>query len=154
MTVTMRPITAADHPFLFELYASTRMDELAVTPWTAAQKTAFLQQQFTAQHAHYSQFDHTTLDMLLRDGEPIGRLYVRRAPDEISIVDIALIPAVRNAGIATAILRDLIAEAQRASTPLRTHVEKHNPAQRLYERLGFRIVEDRGVYWFLEHAPP
>jgi len=149
----MRPITAADHPFLFDLYASTRSDELAVTGWTAAQKTAFLQQQFAAQHAHYAQFDHTTLDLLLADGEPIGRLYVRRAPDEISIVDIALVPAARNTGIATRLLGDLIAEAGRTSTPLRTHVEKHNPAQRLYERLGFRVKEDRGVYWFLEHAP-
>jgi ribosomal protein S18 acetylase RimI-like enzyme len=154
MTVTMRPITAADHPFLFELYASTRMDELAVTAWTTAQKTAFLQQQFTAQHAHYTQLDHTAFDLLLRDGEPIGRLYVRRAPDEISIVDIALVPAARNTGIATALLGDLIAEATRTATPLRTHVEKHNPAHRLYERLGFRIVEDRGVFWFLQHGPP
>lgn len=153
MTVTMRPVTGEDRQFLFELYASTRIDELAVTPWTAAQKTAFLQQQFAAQHAHYAQFEHTTFDILLDNSEPIGRLYVRRAPDEISIVDIALVPAARNTGIATALLGDLIAEAGRARTPLRTHVEKHNPAQRLYERLGFRIKEDRGVYWFLEHAP-
>ena len=26
------------------------------------------------------------------------------------------------------------------------HVEKNNPARALYARLGFAIVEDRGVY--------
>ena len=29
------------------------------------------------------------------------------------------------------------------------HVERMNPALRLYERLGFRLVEDKGVYLFL-----
>ena len=29
-------------------------------------------------------------------------------------------------------------------------VEKFNPAQTLYRRLGFREFEDQGVYWFME----
>jgi ribosomal protein S18 acetylase RimI-like enzyme len=33
------------------------------------------------------------------------------------------------------------------------HVEPLNPAQRLYRRLGFRLLEDRGVYHFLEWRP-
>ena len=37
-----------------------------------------------------------------------------------------------------------------AGKPLRIHVERFNPALRLCERLGFREVEDRGVYLFLE----
>jgi len=30
------------------------------------------------------------------------------------------------------------------------HVERFNPALRLCERLGFRQIDDRGVYLFLE----
>jgi hypothetical protein len=37
-----------------------------------------------------------------------------------------------------------------AGKPLRIHVERFNPALRLYERLGFRQIDDRGVYLFLE----
>ncbi len=33
---------------------------------------------------------------------------------------------------------------------LRIHVERFNPALRLYERLRFRQIEDKGVYLFLE----
>jgi hypothetical protein len=36
---------------------------------------------------------------------------------------------------------------------VRTHVEKVNRARRLYERLGFSIVGDEGVYWALEWTP-
>ena len=30
------------------------------------------------------------------------------------------------------------------------HVERFNPALRLYERLGFSVAEDKGVYLLLE----
>jgi hypothetical protein len=33
---------------------------------------------------------------------------------------------------------------------LRSHVERFNPALRLYGRLGFRQIDDRGVYLFME----
>ena len=47
-------------------------------------------------------------------------------------------------------MRALQAEAAASRKPLRIHVERFNPALRLYERLGFRQVEDKGVYLFLE----
>ena len=47
-------------------------------------------------------------------------------------------------------LKGLLAEAAAAGKPLRIHVERFNPALRLYERLGFRQLDDRGVYLFME----
>jgi len=84
---------------------------------------------------------------------PVGRLYVARWQDAIRMVDIALLPPYRNAGIGTAILRDLLAEAAVAHKPVRIHVEQCNPAVRLYERLGFAPIADKGVYLFMEWAP-
>ena len=75
---------------------------------------------------------------------PVGRLSVARWRDEIRIVDIALLPPSRNAGIGTAILRDLLAEAAVAHKPVRLHVEKVNSALRLYVRLGFAPIADKG----------
>ena len=89
---------------------------------------------------------------MLRDAVPVGRLYVARWQDEIRLVDIALLPPSRNAGLGSAILRDLLAAAA-AHKPVRIHVEKFNPALRLYERLGFAPIEDKGVYLFMEWSP-
>ena len=69
---------------------------------------------------------------------------------EIRRVDIALLPPSRHAGIGSALRRDLLAAAHQA---VRIHVEKFNPALRLYERLGFAPIEDKGVYLFMEWAP-
>ena len=91
--------------------------------------------------------------VILRDAVPVGRLAIARWQDEIRMVDIALLPPSRNAGIGTAILRDILVEAAAAHKPVRIHVEQCNPALRLYERLGFAPIEDKGVYLFMEWAP-
>jgi predicted GNAT family acetyltransferase len=57
---------------------------------------------------------------------------------------------VLNRGLGTTLLKNLQAEAAAAGKPLRIHVERFNPVLRLYERLGFREIEDRGVYLFME----
>ena len=88
--------------------------------------------------------------MILEDAHPIGRLYVDRRPDEIRLIDIALLPSHRGRGIGSELTGGLLAEADRADLPLRLHVEADNPARRLYQRLGFREVADHGVYRLFE----
>ena len=153
MPIRFRPITLGDEPFLSQVYASTRLDELAVTDWTDEQKVAFLQMQFVAQHKFYQEnYTDTDFLVILQDDTLIGRLYVARWKEEIRIVDIAILPAYRRSGIGTTILRDLLAEADAAGKPVRIHVERENPALRLYQRLGFVMIEDKGVYLFMERG--
>ncbi len=44
-------------------------------------------------------------------------------------------------------------EVWAAGTAVRIHVERNNPALGLYHRLGFREIEDQGVYLLMERAP-
>jgi GNAT superfamily N-acetyltransferase len=150
--VSFRPIRPDDAAFLYEVYASTRLDELAVVDWDDTQKATFLHMQFAAQHQFYQERDtRTDFLIILRDAVPVGRLSVARWEDELRLVDIALLPPYRNTGIG--ILRDVLAEAAVAQKPVRIHVEKFNPALRLYARLGFAPMEDKGVYLFMEWSP-
>jgi ribosomal protein S18 acetylase RimI-like enzyme len=153
-SVTLRPITETDLPFLERLYASTRRDELARLEWSEAQKRDFLAQQFRAQHEHYREnFPEARFLLVERRGEPIGRIYLDRRSDEIRLIDIAFVPEQRGQGLGTAMMDRLLAAAGRQGLPVRLHVESFNPAYRLYERLGFKWLEDRGVYQFMEWRP-
>jgi ribosomal protein S18 acetylase RimI-like enzyme len=151
---TLRPITNDDRDLLYRIYASTRAEELSQVAWDEAQKAAFLRMQFDAQHSYYHEnYPNAQFQVIMLDGAPAGRLYLDRRSAEIRIVDIALLPEYRNRGIGSALLRDVLAEGQRAGLPVTIHVESFNPALRLYERLGFRKVEDKGVYYFMEKPP-
>jgi ribosomal protein S18 acetylase RimI-like enzyme len=153
--LSFRRITDADLPFLYGVYASTRADELAPVPWTDAQKAAFLTQQFNAQHTDYRRnYPDADWLVIMQAGEGIGRLYVRRTAREHHVIDIALLPEHRGRGLGAAMMRDLQDEAAAAGKPLSIHVEKFNPALRLYRRLGFETVEDQGVYDLMRWRAP
>jgi len=153
--LVVRPETEDDAPFLAALYASTRMGELAATYWSDAQKATFLDMQFQAQRAHYRRF-YPEADWLVveRSGEAIGRLYIERWPSQHRVIDIAFLPRHCGKGFGTALLGDLIDEAAAVGKAVSIHVEKHNPARRLYERLGFIVVEDKGVYDLMARPAP
>jgi ribosomal protein S18 acetylase RimI-like enzyme len=152
--LALRPITDEDRDLLYRIYASTREDELAQVAWDEDQKAAFLHMQFEAQHHYYhANYPDAQFQVILLDHEPAGRLYLHRWPREIRIVDIALLPDYRHRGIGSALLGEILAEADRGGLAVTIHVECFNPALRLYERLGFRKVEDKGVYYFMERRP-
>ena len=152
--LTLREATVEDEPFLFRVYADSRREELAHVPWTDEQRHAFLASQFAAQYRYYREnYDGATYQIVLADGQPVGRLFVARWPDEIRVMDIALLTECRGAGVGTRVMRELCDEADAIGTPIGIHVEKQNAARRLYTRLGFEERQDRGVYSYLVRPP-
>jgi len=154
MTTDLRPASSDDEEFLFSVYASTRLEEMNLVDWTAAQKETFLRMQFQAQDRYYREIYPTAdYQVILLEDQPVGRLYVQRRSAEIRVIDIALLPAFRGQGIGSSLLNQILEEAQKHNLPVTIHVERFNPALSLYERLGFRLAQDKGVYYFLKWNP-
>lgn len=152
--ITLRPIAPTDQEFLFQVYASTRAAELAPLGWNAAQLRLFLEQQFHAQRRHYETYFGSAAFLIIQaDGVDAGRLYVARQADEIRVIDIALLPAYCKRGIGSQLLCALCAEGAAKQLPVRLHVEQTNPAQHLYQRLGFTRIADEGIYRLMEWKP-
>ena len=152
--ISYRPFTDADLPFVSELYASTRLEELAVTGWPPELQAGFLAQQAAAQHNHYStHFADAEWLIIEREGRPIGRLYLRESTGNLHIADISLLPDSRGLGIGGAILADILDQARSGARDVTIHLERNNPARSLYARLGFEIAEDKGVYELLRARP-
>ena len=150
-SIQLRSIVETDLDFLHTLYASTRVEEMAMVPWRQNQKNEFLTQQFEAQHQFYQQqFNQAKFDLVLLKGTPIGRLYVDTREDEIRIIDIALIPEYRGKGIGTALMNQVLEQAKKQHKPVRIHVEQNNPALHLYQRLGFKQINTDGIYFLME----
>jgi len=142
--ITLRPALEEDEEFLFTVYAGRRRQEMAAWGWDEAQQMAFLRMQFRAQHISYS-YGYADADhrIILLNEHPIGRILVDRTEQDILLVDIALLPEYRNAGIGSRLIGELLDEGARKRIPVRLHVEKSNPgAARLYERLGFKYTQE------------
>ena len=152
--LSLRPETDGDLPFLMQVFASTRAEELALVPWTEDEKRAFLVHQFSAQRKHYrAYFPDAAYDVLERDGTPIGRLYVDERQTRVHILDIALMPDRRGGGVGTAIIGAIQDYARTRGKGADIFVERINPAKSLYDRMGFKVVREEEIYLEMDWAP-
>ena len=154
MTISLRPFRPDDQEFLYQLYASTRLHEIAGFGWPPAQQEMFLRMQFNAQYRSYEmaygQAEHQIVE---QDGKPVGRIMVLWQKDYALLVDIALQAEHRGRAIGGDLLRDLIQKCTQAGVPLRLQVLKTNPALRLYQRLGFTSTGEDQMYIQMERQP-
>jgi ribosomal protein S18 acetylase RimI-like enzyme len=158
MTITLRDTQPEDQAFLLEVYTTTRAEELALVPWTEDQRAAFVSMQFNAQDSYYrAEYPEASYQVILDDGERVGRLYVLREPEEIRILDITVLPQYRCKGIGSQLLRELLDEgAKTGANPgkrILIWVEHFNPSLKLFERLGFVKIEEDGFNCQLECRP-
>lgn len=150
---SLRALRDDDLPWLRDVYASTREEEMAGVPWPAQAKRAFLDQQFALQHAHYLQHyadtDFLAIERIDAHGraQPIGRYYLQRVSPDHLIVDIALLPEVRGQGVGRLLIEASQRDAHALGRGMHLHVLQHNrAARRLYERLGFVVTHTAGSY--------
>ncbi len=152
--VTLRFAGPDDEPFLYELYRSTRAEEMAAWGLDQAQQKAFLDLQFKARQRHYDiAFSGAEHKIILCDDRPIGRILVYRSEREIRLVDIALLSEQRNGGIGASLVQALLEEAGTTGKSVALHVDKGSRAGRLYERLGFSVIDETGGSYKMEWQP-
>lgn len=152
--IRFRPVTAEDMEFLYQVYASTRLTEMAITGWSMAQIETFLRMQFELQHCQYVQnYPAASFSIICIHDVPAGRLYLDRSDELLLIIDISLLPNFKGRGVGGRILRDLVEDADAKGIVMSLHVEVHNPVRKLYTRLGFREMEQRGMYYCMERIP-
>lgn len=145
------PVSSEDQAFLFQVYASTRKDELSLWGWDEAMQNNFLKMQWTAQQQSYAQqFANSDHRIILLEDIPVGSVIISRSDQQIRLVDIALLPEHRNKGIGALCIQKLQDEAAFAGIPLHLSVIKTNPAQHLYKRLGFLTVGEEGIHLRME----
>jgi len=151
-TVELRPVSESSNEFLLSVYMSTRAAELAQVEWNDGQKETFLRWQFDLQRREYdTRFPDAEYCVIVIDQQPAGRIWVGADDEQIRLLDIALLPEFQNRGVGTVLVKRLIARAEHEGKALRHMVfVLNNNADRFYERLGFKQIEDFGAYKHME----
>jgi ribosomal protein S18 acetylase RimI-like enzyme len=149
-----RPATPADLPFLRQVYACTRDDELALLAWDAPMREAFIGMQFNAQQQHFqAQYPDAQQWLIDQAGEPTGRLWLHQDALGLHVLDITVLPRFRRQGIASACLRHVLRQADLADKPVHLHVLADNPIQHWYRQLGFCTMASPGLYRAMTRQP-
>lgn len=87
------------------------------------------------------------------DGFDVGWLQTFIEDDALLLAQLFIDRPFQRRGIGTHVIHRLIDEGNRANRPLRLNVVKINPAVRLYERLGFRVIREDERKFYMKRDP-
>ena len=153
-SVTLRPETAEDIPFLRDLFLSTKDENEGWRDLDPSQRTSLLESQFEFQYKQYhSAYPGAWHTIITVDGKPAGRLYVWKTHEQLRIIDISLLPEYRQHGIGSKLIGQIKMEAAQSKLPLRLMVHNTSSARDLYKRLGLPEVSRDDVYALMEWNP-
>lgn len=153
MTTHLRPATLEDVPFLADVVIIATLAQGRFPPDVDLVEYRAGYEDWTRETI-LGAIPGCTLSVIEYDGSPIGRLRVVRTQTSITLAGIQLLPAYQNQRIGSTLIEQLKGEADQNQVPLFISVEKDNPgAQRLYERLGCRIIGQDEQEFYLEYRP-
>lgn len=96
---------------------------------------------------HDLQATHRRYVVLIINGQVVGYLGVIQVLDQVDVTGIAVHPTHQRQGLAVRLFDTLLASLD-AETMVFLEVRQSNlPAQRLYQRLGFRVIGTRPAYY-------
>jgi ribosomal protein S18 acetylase RimI-like enzyme len=149
----IRAATAADEPFLWEmLYQAIFVPEGSLPPPREIIKAPELARY--VRDWSRMDFDAGFIAIDVVAGRPVGAAWLRLltkenagygyVDDETPELSIAVLPEHRGRKVGTRLLSHLLDASDRNHKAVCLSVSAENPAVRLYERIGFEIVESSG----------
>ena len=95
-------------------------------------------------------FDPDITHVVQVNGRDVGFLAVAHNDDRVFLTGIYLDKEVRRQGVGAELIRDLIERCRDLRKPLRLRVLHCNPAQHLYHRLGFQVIDSTETHIYME----
>jgi ribosomal protein S18 acetylase RimI-like enzyme len=143
--IDLRPARAEDYAFALALYVeSIKPYTLRYMAWVDEVETARFAQLWMLADAR----------IILLNGADIGWLQASETDNEISLKQFYVVPAFQRQGVGTEVMKLLLRAWTATGKPIVVGVLKNNPARRLYERLGFTIVDETEMKFMMRREPP
>jgi ribosomal protein S18 acetylase RimI-like enzyme len=139
--VNFRPAKEQDYDFLYNMHIAT-MKEYIDKTWGWED---FAQQEFFKKS-----FEPEKIQIITLDTKDIGMVLIEEGQEDILLRVIEILPNYQRQGIGTYIVQKLINKASQNNKAVFLYVLKVNPAQNLYERLGFKRIAETSTHYVMK----
>lgn len=138
--LSFRPAQDSDIDFLYDLHVVT-MREYVDQTWgwdDAVQETMF--------RKHYIPAE---IQIITLNDKDIGMISLEERKEDVFLRVIEIHPAYQRQNLGTTIIQKIINDAIHKMKPIHLRVLRVNPAKRLYERLGFSVIEETKTHYIM-----
>jgi GNAT superfamily N-acetyltransferase len=143
--ISLRPATPADSEFAYEVACKS------IRPY--AEQTFGIWDEARVRQTLAASISAGTAKIIEAGVDPAGLLCVQEREDHIQLDQLFLLPKYQRNGIGTALVREILSRARQRHVPVRLRVLRVNPAKRLYERLGFQVIDEEPDRFYMQSAP-
>ncbi len=141
---SLRNAAASEREFLWNLHESAMRDYVeGIYGWDDADQRRRFDDNFRLE----------AIQIIEVDGKPVGMWEVLKGNDSWFLARVALLTPYQNAGIGSALIGALLADANESRRVVFLQVLKTNPAKALYERLGFAVFEETETHFKMKKEP-
>ena len=148
MTITIkdaaigtRPATLGDLDFVWRIYRdSMKPLTIELLEWNDERQKAVVTDGLAGE----------TSEIITIDGCDVGWLQVRQTKDAVELCQIYLAPEFQGQGVGTALVRRTQDQAKRTAKPVVLGVMHNNRAKKLYERLGFQLIDADAIKAYMK----
>jgi len=141
--ISFRPASAQDFEFCERLYFTGMRQIMEQLNLDRNRQIVIFKQQWILSQVR----------ILVDNGTDVGWMQGEMLGDGLFLKQLFVDGPCQNQGIGTQVMHQLIADAERSGDPVLLHVVKINPALRLYQRLGFRIIGEDDRKFFMKRDP-
>ncbi|MFX1277990.1 MAG: GNAT family N-acetyltransferase [Promethearchaeota archaeon] len=137
--IQLRQATETDYDFCYLLKKATLREYITKTwGWDEEWQKDY----------HFKHFKPVQLKIVTKSGKDIGCISIREEEDHFFFSLIEILPQFQNQGIGTTLIKELLKKAKEEQKDVYLQVLISNEkAQRLYERLGFKVKEKTETHY-------
>ncbi|MDB5801166.1 MAG: N-acetyltransferase [Rhodocyclales bacterium] len=141
-TIQLRQANDDDREFLFESYKATLQP---CVEWAWGWNEEFQRTGFCKHHPHEQ------LRVITVDGKKAGGIHVEEQETLNVLRLIFLLPTFQNRGIGSELILSEVTRARQAGKQFYLKVIRINPAKKLYDRLGFVVINEDDATYHMRH---
>ncbi len=101
-------------------------------------------------HINRIMFEFNNAKIILLNNQRIGLLKVKENENNIEIIQIQIEPIIQGKGIGQEIIKSIIKKADQRNLSVKLSVLKGNKVIKLYESLGFKIIEENNNSYLMK----
>ncbi len=130
--IQFRSVSEKDIPYLLTLRKITMDQHIVSAGLVPSEENHLARICYRLDCAHIVQYEN----------KDVGLLKVVKEGDVWDLVQVQIDPSFQGKGIGCYLISDVLAHAHKHKVGVKLSVFKQNPAKKLYDRLGFEIVDE------------